>query len=112
MDFVIVGLENFFAFIGLNTDFVPALPTALIRPLSGSGAIGMLTATMIEGGADTFHAKVASVMLGSTETTFYVIAVYFGSVSIRKTRYAVTCGLIADFVGLTTAILISYLFFH
>jgi len=111
MDFLILGLSKLFVSIGVNTDFVPALPTAFIRPLSGSGAIAMLTQTLSEG-ADSFHAKVASVMLGSTETTFYVIAVYFGSVSIRNTRYAVTCGLIADFAGITTAILISYLFFH
>lgn len=101
-----------FAYLGVNTDFVPSLPTALMRPLSGSGARGMLVELMESTGPDSFSSKVASVLQGSTDTTFYVLAVYFGSVGIRNTRYAVTCGLIADFVGIIAAILIAYLFFH
>jgi len=112
LDFVIAGLAWVFEVIGVNTDFVEALPTAFMKPLSGGAARGMLLDTMDATGADSFVSKVASVMQGSTETTFYVIAVYFGSVNIKKTRYAVTCGLIADLVGIVAAILLSYMFFH
>ncbi len=112
MGLAVNGIENMVGLLGINTDFVPALPTALMKPLSGSGARGMLIDTMTTHGVDSFAAKVASTIQGSTETTFYVIAVYFGSVGIKKTRYAVVCGLIADFVGVVAAILIAYLFFH
>jgi spore maturation protein SpmA len=97
---------------GLNTDFVPALPTALMKPLSGAGARGMMVDAMNTFGADSFVGRLASTFQGSTDTTFYVLAVYFGSVSIRKTRYAVTCGLIADLAGIVAAIFIAYLFFY
>ncbi|MGJ3236568.1 nucleoside recognition domain-containing protein [Marivirga sp.] len=106
------GLEAMVAFVGLNTDFVPSIPTALMKPLSGSGARGMMVDAMEVHGADSFVGRLVSVMQGSTETTFYVLAVYFGSVNIRNSRYALTCGLIADAVGIVAAILISYMFFY
>ena len=106
------GLEAVVAFAGLNTDFVPGIPTALMKPLSGSGARGMMVDAMEVHGADSFVGRLVSVMQGSTETTFYVLAVYFGSVNIRNSRYALTCGLIADAVGIVAAILISYMFFY
>ncbi|WP_296619616.1 nucleoside recognition domain-containing protein [Marivirga sp.] len=106
------GLEAVVAFAGLNTDFVPSIPTALMKPLSGSGARGMMVDAMEVHGADSFVGRLVSVMQGSTETTFYVLAVYFGSVNIRNSRYALTCGLIADAVGIVAAILISYMFFY
>jgi spore maturation protein SpmA len=106
------GLEAIVAFAGLNTDFVPSIPTALMKPLSGSGARGMMVDAMEVHGADSFVGRLVSVMQGSTETTFYVLAVYFGSVNIRNSRYALTCGLIADAVGIVAAILISYMFFY
>jgi spore maturation protein SpmA len=112
MDYLFLGFEKFFTFLGINTDFVGALPTALMKPLSGSGARGLLLETMQNYGADSFVSKVACVIQGSTDTTFYILAVYFGSVGITKTRYALTCGLIADFIGIVAAILLSYLFFH
>jgi len=112
LDIIVSGISYFFSTLGINTDFVPALPTALMKPLSGSGARGMLIDTMKIHGVDSFVARVASTIQGSTETTFYVIAVYFGSVGIKKTRYAIVSGLIADFVGIIAAILLSYLFFH
>ncbi len=112
MDFMIEGLARFFAWLGLNTDFVGALPTALMKPLSGSGARGMMVEAMTQYGADSFVGRLASTIQGSTDTTFYILAVYFGSVGIKNTRYAVTCGLIADVVGIVAAILIGYLFFH
>ena len=111
MDFFIGGLEWFFIQLRINTDFVPALPTALMKPLSGSGARTLMIDTMNAYGADHFASKIACVLQGSTDTTFYIIAVYFGSVGIRKTRSAITCGLIADFVGIIVSILLGYLFF-
>ncbi|WKV12046.1 spore maturation protein [Marivirga harenae] len=112
MDLLKDGLEAMVAFVGLNTDFVPSIPTALMKPLSGSGARGMMVDAMEVHGADSFVGRLVSVMQGSTETTFYVLAVYFGSVNIRNSRYALTCGLIADAVGIVAAILISYMFFY
>ena len=114
LDIIIEGFRMFFAFLGVNTDFVDALPTAFMKPLTGGGA----RAAMLElydneaFGVDSFAARVASVLQGSTETTFYVIAVYFGAVKIKNTRYAITAGLIADLAGIIAAILIAYLFFH
>jgi spore maturation protein SpmB len=96
----------------MNTDFVEALPTALMKPLSGSGARGMMVDAMNTYGADSFIGRVASTIQGSTDTTFYILAVYFGSVGIKKTRYAITAGLIADFTGIIAAITIAYLFWH
>ncbi len=112
MDMLIDGIRYGFAAFSVNTDFIEALPTALMKPLSGSGARGMMVDAMDTYGADSFVGRVASTVQGSTDTTFYIIAVYFGSVGIKKTRYAVTCGLIADFVGIIAAILMAYLFFH
>jgi spore maturation protein SpmA len=106
------GLGAIVGFAGLNTDFVSALPTAIMKPLSGSGARGMMVEAIHHFGVDSFVGRLSSVMQGSTETTFYVLAVYFGTVSIRNTRYAVTCGLLADLTGIIAAIFISYLFFH
>ncbi len=112
MEFLIDGIRNFFKYLGVNTDFVEALPTALMKPLSGSGARGMMVDAMNTYGADSFIGRVASTIQGSTDTTFYVLAVYFGSVGIRNTKYAVTAGLIADFAGIIAAIVIAYMFFH
>ncbi len=112
MDYLIRSIAFVFSSLGANTDFIEALPTALMKPLSGSGARGMLIDVMNTYGADSFVGRVASTVQGATDTTFYIIAVYFGSVGIKNTRYAVTCGLIADFAGIIAAILIAYLFFH
>jgi spore maturation protein SpmA len=112
MDILISGIEKVFILIGINTDFIGALPTALMKPLSGSGARGMMVDTMKTFGADSFVGRAACVVQGTTDTTFYILAVYFGSVGIKKTRYALTCGLIADFFGLTAAFIMAYLFFH
>jgi spore maturation protein SpmB len=106
------GIAWLVGLTGVNTDFVGALPTALMKPLSGSGARGMMVDAMTLHGADSFVGRLTSVIQGSTDTTFYILAVYFGSVGIKKTRYALTCGLIADFVGIVAAILIGYLFFY
>lgn len=111
MEVLIGGIGWLVSAAGLNTDFVGALPTALMKPLSGSGARGMMVDAMNLHGADSFIGRIASTVQGATDTTFYVIAVYFGSVGIRKTRHAVTCGLIADFAGIIAAILLGYLFF-
>jgi len=112
MEMIVDSIGNTLAFFGFNTDFVPALPTAFMKPLSGSGARAMMVETMNAYGADSFPGRVASVLQGSTETTFYVLALYFGAVNIKNTRYAVVCGLIADFAGIIAAIFLSYLFFH
>jgi len=112
MDMMIRGFSWFFESLGLNTDFVGALPTALMKPLSGSGARGMMVDAMKLNGADSFVGRLSCIIQGSTDTTFYILAVYFGSVGIKNTRYAVICGLIADFAGVVAAILIGYLFFH
>ncbi len=112
MDYVVSGVTWFVSLLGLNTDWVPALPTALMRPLSGSGARGLMVDAMVQYGADSFVGRLVSIVQGSTDTTFYIIAVYFGSVHIKDTRYAVLCGLIADFCGILAAILLGYLFFH
>lgn len=111
MDLLVNGIGSFVGWLGLNTDFVEALPTALMKPLSGSGARGMMIDAMKTHGADSFVGRLTSMIQGSTETTFYVLAVYFGSVGIKNTRYALACGLIADGVGIVAAILIGYLFF-
>jgi spore maturation protein SpmA len=110
-DVVINGMKNFFAAMGTDTRFVDALPTALIRPFSGSGARGMMVDTMIAFGPDSFPARLSCILQGTSDTTFYVIAVYFGSVSIKNTRYAVGAMLLADLVGIITSIILAYLFF-
>ena len=112
MNLLVSGMAWFFALCGLNTDFVPALPTALMRPLSGSGARGLMVDAMMQYGADSFVGRLVSIVQGSTDTTFYILAVYFGSVKIKDTRYAVVCGLIADFFGILAAIILGYIFFH
>lgn len=112
MEMLMEGLRWFFMTLGINTDFVEAIPTALMKPLSGSGARGMMVDAMDTYGADSFVGRVASTVQGATDTTFYIIAVYFGSVGIKNTRHAVGCGLIADFTGIIAAILMAYLFFH
>jgi spore maturation protein SpmA len=112
MDMLISGITWLVSLTGLNTDFVGALPTALMKPLSGSGARGMMVDAMTLHGADSFVGRMSCIIQGSTDTTFYILAVYFGSVGIKNTRYALTCGLIADFVGIVAAILLGYLFFH
>jgi spore maturation protein SpmA len=111
MDFLIDGIAWGFTKMNFDTEFVAALPTALMKPLSGSGARGMMIDAMNQYGADSFVGRLASTVQGATDTTFYIIAVYFGSVGIRKTRHALTCGLIADFTGIVAAIAIAYLFF-
>jgi spore maturation protein SpmA len=112
MDYLVAGIGNGFAVLGINTDFIEALPTALMKPLSGSGARGMMVDAMQTHGADSFVGRLACTFQGATDTTFYVIALYFGSVGVRKTRHAVQCGLFADFVSIVAGIFIAYLFFH
>ena len=112
MEWLISGFTWIFDQAGVNTDFIPALPTALMKPLSGSGARGMMVDAMNTHGADSFVGRVASTVQGATDTTFYILAVYFGSVGIKNTRYAVVCGLIADFTGIIAAIFMAYLFFY
>lgn len=112
MDWMVSGFSWAFGQMGINTDFSPALPTALMKPLSGSGARGMMVDAMTTYGADSFVGRVASTVQGATDTTFYILAVYFGAVGIKNTRYAVVCGLIADFVGIVAAITMAYLFFY
>jgi spore maturation protein SpmA len=110
--YVVDGFTWLFTHLGFNTDFVPALPTALMKPLSGSGAKAMMIDTMATYGPDSFVGRLACVFNGSADTTFYIVALYFGSVGIRKTRYAISCGLIADFAGVIAAIFVAYIFFH
>ena len=112
MDWLIDGIAWCFGQLGVNTDFIGALPTALMKPLSGSGARGMMVDAMNTFGVDSFVGRVASTVQGATDTTFYILAVYFGSVGIKKTRHALACGLIADFVGIVASILMAYLFFY
>jgi len=106
------GITWLVALTGINTEFVGALPTAIMKPLSGSGARGMMVDAMKLNGPDSFVGRLSCIIQGSTDTTFYILAVYFGSVGIKNTRYAVICGLLADFAGITAAILLGYLFFH
>jgi spore maturation protein SpmA len=112
LGFVVEGFGWLFSHLGFNTDFVPALPTALLKPLSGSAAKAMMIDTMQTYGVDSFVGRLACVFNGSADTTFYIVALYFGSVGIRKTRYAISCGLIADFAGVLAAIAVAYVFFH
>ena len=111
MDMLIDGIKYGVEACGGNSDFVGALPTALMKPLSGSGARGMMVDAMTTYGADSFIGRLSCIFQGSTDTTFYILAVYFGSVGIRKTRHAVACGLLADLAGIIAAIAIAYLFF-
>ena len=112
MDMLIDGMRWTVEQTGVNAQWVDALPTALMKPLSGSGARGMMVDAMTTYGADSFVGRLSCIFQGSTDTTFYILAVYFGSVGIAKTRHAVACGLLADFAGIVAAICISYLFFY
>ena len=112
MDLITKGIEYIVKLSGLDSSFVGGLPTALMKPLSGSGARGLMVDAMKTYGADSFVGRLSCIFQGSTDTTFYVLAVYFGSVGIRKTRHAVACGLIADLAGVITAISVCYLFFY
>jgi len=111
MDFIIAGIATFFSWLGVDTQFTGALPVAFMKPLSGSGARGLMIDAMTTHGADSFIGRLACTMQGTTDTTFYIVAVYFGSVGIKNSRYAIGCGLLADLAGFTTAILVAYLFF-
>ncbi len=111
MDMLISGMRSAVEATGVNGQWVDALPTALMKPLSGSGARGMMVDAMTTYGADSFVGRLSCIFQGSTDTTFYILAVYFGSVGIRNTRHAVTCGLAADAAGIVAAIVISYMFF-
>jgi spore maturation protein SpmA len=110
-DYLLNGLSSIFSALGFKTDFVAALPTAMMKPLSGSGARGMMIDTMTKYGADSFAGRLSAIFQGSSDTTFYVVAVYFGSVGIRNTKYSIPAMLLADLAGMITAITVAYLFF-
>jgi spore maturation protein SpmA len=110
-DVIMDGIRNLFSFLGTDTRFVEGLPTALIRPLSGGAARGMMVSTMMSSGPDSFASRLSGIFQGAADTTFYVVAVYFGSVSIKNTRYAITTMLLADLACIITAITLAYLFF-
>jgi spore maturation protein SpmB len=112
MQYIVEGIATIVAACGANTDFVPVIPIGLMKPLSGSGARGLMVDVINQYGVDSFQGKLAAIIQGTTETTFYVLAVYFGSVDIKNSRHALVCGLIADLAGFTAAILIAYAFFH
>jgi spore maturation protein SpmA len=112
MGYIVDGIAFLFRAMNFNTDFVGSLPTAFMKPLSGSGAKAMMLETMKVNGADSFVGRLSCVFQGAADTTFYIVALYFGSVGIKKTRYAIAAGLIADLAGVIAAIFISYLFFH
>lgn len=111
LTYITDAIAAIFQWLNINTDFIPALPTAIMKPLSGSGARGMMIDTMNTYGVDSFAGRLSSIMQGATDTTFYILAVYFGSVNVRNTRYAAGAGLIADAAGIIAAIFIAYLFF-
>ena len=111
MDLLIDGIGWLIGLCGIDSDFVAALPTAIMKPLSGSGARGMMVDTMTTYGADSFVGRLSCIFQGSTDTTFYILAVYFGSVAVKNTRHAVACGLLADLAGIIAAIFIGYMFF-
>ena len=111
MDAIVDGIAWLVELCGGDTEFVGALPTALMKPLSGSGARGMMVDAMSTYGADSFVGRLSCIFQGSTDTTFYILAVYFGSVGVRYTRHAVACGLLADLAGVIAAISVCYLFF-
>jgi spore maturation protein SpmA/spore maturation protein SpmB len=111
MDFIISGIEKFFALLGIDTQFTGALPVAFMKPLSGTGARGLMIDAMRTFGPDSFVGRLSCTLQGTTDTTFYIVAVYFGSVGIKNTRYSIGCGLLADLAGFTAAIFVAYLFF-
>jgi spore maturation protein SpmB len=110
-EFITSSVGYVFSVMGLDTQFVQALPTALMKPLSGSGARAMMVDTMNSYGADSFAGRLSAIFQGTSDTTFYVVAVYFGSVAVKNTRYAIGSMLLADLVGILTSILMAYLFF-
>ena len=110
-DVIIDGIKNMFAALGTDTQFVDGLPTALVKPMSGSGARGMMVDTMRSFGPDSFAGRLACILQGSSDTTFYVVAVYYGAVSVKNTRYTIGTMLLADLVGIITSIVLAYLFF-
>lgn len=112
MDYVVDSIGLLFQSLGLNSDFVPALPTAFMKPLSGSGARGMMVDAMTRYGADSFVGHLSCLFQGASDTTFYILALYFGSVGVKQTRYSVGCGLLADAAGVIAAIMLCYLFFY
>lgn len=112
LEVVIKGLSWCFQAMHINTDFVPALPTAIMKPLSGNGARGMMIEAMTSYGADSFVGRLSCIMQGAADTTFYIVALYFGSVGIKKTRHAIGCGLLADLAGVIAAIIIAYMLFY
>jgi spore maturation protein SpmB len=111
LDYLIDGIRFLFSLTGLDTSFVDALPTALMKPLSGSGARGMMLDAMKTFGPDSFVGRLTCIIQGSTETVFYILAVYYGAVGIKNTRYTLVCGLLADLAGVIAAITIAYFFF-
>ncbi|MGM9693559.1 MAG: nucleoside recognition domain-containing protein [Alloprevotella sp.] len=111
MDWLVEEMKWLISLLGINTQWVGALPTALMKPLSGGGARGMMVDAMTTFGADSFVGRLSCIFQGSTDTTFYILAVYFGSVGVTRTRHAVACGLLADLAGIIAAILLCYLFF-
>jgi spore maturation protein SpmA len=111
MDFIIAGIARFFAWLGFDTQFTGALPVAFMKPLSGSGARGLMIDAMRTYGPDSFVGRLACTLQGTTDTTFYIVAVYFGAVGIKNTRYSIGCGLLADLAGFITAVFVAYLFF-
>lgn len=112
LGFIVSGFTWVFTLLGFNTDFTPALPTALMKPISGSGSRAMMIDAMKTYGVDSFVGRLACIFQGSADTTFYIVALYFGSVGIKRTRYSIPYGLLADLAGIIAAILVAYLFFH
>lgn len=112
LDYIVNGLSAVVSLFGLNTDFIQAMPTAFLKPLSGGGARAMMIETMKTYGADSFAGRLSCVFQGSADTTFFIVALYFGAVGVKHSRYAVTCGLLADLGGVVSGILVAYLFFH
>jgi spore maturation protein SpmB len=112
LGFITGGFTWLFTQLGVNTDFTPALPTAIMKPVSGSGARAMMIDAMKTYGVDSFVGRLACIFQGSADTTFYIVALYFGSVGVSRTRYAITYGLLAEFSGVAAAIGVAYLFFH
>ena len=112
MDIFLYGLAWVANLFGLNTDFIPSMPTAIMKPLSGSGARGLMLDAMTSYGPDSFVGRLSCIFQGTTDTTFYIVAVYFGSIGVKNTRHAVACALIADLAGIIAAISVAYLFFH
>jgi spore maturation protein SpmB len=111
MDYLINGLAYGVQAVGLNTDFTGALPTAFMKPLSGSGARAMMVEAMTTYGPDSFVGRLSCLFQGAADTTFYIVALYFGAVGVKRTRYAIGAGLLADLAGVIAAILLAYLFF-